>query len=192
MHQVIVQGVGYLALLFVILSFQKNNRVTLLLLMLTGVVLFTVHYSLLGAWTGALANLIEAGITFIAYKKETEQWAQRAFWLYLFIGLYVVTGVLVAHDWIDLLPVVAQTFGAIAVWQTSARTIRFLMLVPRPLWFSYNLVVGSQAGVVAELFILASVVAGILRFDVLPLITGRKKGNFKKIVRWLGRRTGET
>lgn len=191
MDQWLAQGVGYLALLFVILSFQNNNRVRLLLIMLTGVLLFVVHYALLGAWTGSLMNLVEAGMVFIAYKKETEAWAGRIFWLYLFIGLFVAGGILTAKSWIDFLPVLAQAFGAIAVWQTSARAIRFLMLVPRPLWFLYSVPVGSYAGMVTELFIFVSVVVGIMRFDILPLVTGRKKRNLQKVIRWFKRRTGE-
>lgn len=188
MDQYLVQGVGYAALLFVVLSFQKKQRSTLLLVMLAGLLLFMLHYSLLGAWTGALMNLIEAGVVFIAYKKDTAKWAQHPAWLYAFIGLYVIFGVVSFKGWVDILPVVAQAFGAIAVWQTNARAIRFLMLVPRPLWFTYNLVVGSQAGVVAEIFISASVLIGIIRFDILPLIPGFKKGGFKTFLAWFKRK----
>ena len=77
----------------------------------------------------------------------------------------------------DLLPIVAQVFGAIAVWQTNPRAIRFIMLVPRPLWFVYNFIVGSQAGMVAEVFILVSVIIGIIRFDIL----GKKEEHVPEI-----------
>ena len=184
MHQFVAQDMGYVALLFVILSFQKNKRTTLLLVMLAGLLFFMAHYALLGAWTGSLMNLIEAGMVFVAYKKETRAWAQRTFWLYCFIGLYIICGAFTYKSWVDVLPVIAQAVGAIAVWQTGARAIRFLMLVPRPLWFTYNFVVGSQAGVVAEICITASVIIGIARFDILPLIPGFKERSAKKFARW--------
>lgn len=176
MDQVIIQGIGLLALLFVILSFQRNKRTTLLFLMLTGLVLFVVHYASLGAWTGALMNLIEAGMVFIAYQKETSTWAKSPGWLFVFIILFIISGVATGKTWVDVCPVIAQIFGAIAVWQKSPRTIRVLMLVPRPLWFFYNFIVGSYAGMIAELFILASVVTGIVRFDIL----GRSVKKHKK------------
>jgi hypothetical protein len=167
MNPLLTQGIGYLALLFVIFSFQKKKRETLLLVMLTGLLLFVVHYCLLSAWAGALMNLIEAGVVFVSYKKETDSWAKHAFWLYIFICLYVCAGLITVKSLPDLLPIVAQIFGAIAVWQKNPRAIRFLMLIPRPLWFVYNLTVGSQAGMVAEVFIFISVMIGIVRFDVL-------------------------
>lgn len=112
-------------------------------------------------------NLIEAGIVFISYQKETQSWAKKKVWLYVFILLYVVSGIITAKSPVDVLPIIAQTFGALAVWQTNPRTIRFLMLIPRPLWFVYNFTVGSYAGMTGEILILASVLIGIVRFDIL-------------------------
>lgn len=112
-------------------------------------------------------NLIEAGVVFVAYKKETDSWAKQKFWPYVFILLYIIAGIITARSTVDFLPIIAQVFGAIAVWQTNPKTIRFIMLVPRPLWFIYNFMVGSYAGVTAEILILASVLIGILRFDIL-------------------------
>ncbi len=167
MNQIIIQGIGYLALLCVILSFQRNSRVKILLLMLVGVVLFVLHYALLGAWVGSLMNLIEAAVVFVAYKKEASKWPQAKYWLYIFIAMFITAGILTGKSWVDGLPVMAQIFGTIAVWQASPRLIRFIMLVPRPLWFIYNFTVGSYAGMTAEVFILISVLIGIIRFDVL-------------------------
>lgn len=144
--------------------------------MLAGLVLFVVHYCLLGAWTGALMNLIEAGVVYLAYKKEEKAWARLKFWPYFFIFLYIVAGVVTLKTSADFLPVVAQIFGAIAVWQSNPRAIRFIMLAPRPLWFIYNFIVGSYAGMTAEVFILASVLIGIIRFDILgKSLKGSKK-----------------
>ena len=167
MNEIVGQIVGYAALVVVIFSFQRNKRSALLLIMLGGLLLFATSYALLHAWTGSLANLIEAGVTFVAYKKEDKVWAKQPYWLYIFIGLYVLSGVITARSWADTLPIIAQTFGAIAVWQTSSRRIRYLMLIPRPLWFTYNLIVGAQAAMIAEVLIFTSVVVGIVRFDIL-------------------------
>lgn len=171
MNQLLVQGIGFLALFLVILSFQKKQRSTILLIMLSGLILFVIHFSLLNAWTGAMMNLIEAGMVFVAYKKEAEVWAQHKHWPYVFILLFVLVGLYTSQAAVDILPVIAQSFGALAVWQTKSRSIRSIMLIPRPLWFIYNFTVGSYAGMVAEVFILTSVVTGIMRFDVF----GREK-----------------
>ena len=141
--------------------------------MLTDLILFVAHYSLLHAWTGALMNLIEAGVVFVSYKKENKSWAKQKFWPYIFVLLYVVAGLIALKTLVDFLPVIAQIFGAIAIWQKNPKAIRFIMLIPRPLWFIYNFTVGSYAGMTAELFILLSVITGIVRFDILGRHTKR-------------------
>lgn len=167
MNQIIAQGVGYLALLFAILSFQKNQRVAILLFTLVSVSLFVVHYFLLNAWTGALMNLIEVGVVFVAYQKETKMWAQHKLWPYFFSFCFIGAGILTSTTYMGSLPVIAQIFGIVAVWQNNPKAIRFIMLVPRPLWFIYNFTVGSYAGMATEIFIFLSVAVGITRFDIL-------------------------
>ncbi len=174
MNQIIIQGIGFLALFFVVLSFQKNKRSTLLAIMLAGLVLFVIHFSLIHAWTGAFLNLIEAGMVYISFKRETEQWAKHKFWPYIFIALFIMTGFITSRTWIGILPVIAQTFGTIASYQKSPRAIRFIMLIPRPLWFIYNFSVGSYAGMATEVVILISVIIGIMRFDILGKPTKQK------------------
>jgi hypothetical protein len=104
---------------------------------------------------------------FVAYKKETAKWAQNRYWLYIFIGAFIVAGPLTGTTFIDGLPILAQIAGTLAVYQTRPRAIRFIMLIPRPLWFVYNFTIGSSAGMVAEILILTSVLIGIVRFDIL-------------------------
>ena len=58
MNQIIIQGVGYVALLFSILSFQKNKRSSILLYLIIANILFSLHFSLLHAWTGAAMSVL--------------------------------------------------------------------------------------------------------------------------------------
>lgn len=143
--------------------------------MLAGLVLFAVHYSLLHAWTGMTLNLIEALMVYVSYQGETKPWAKQKFWPYVFILLFIIAGLAISRTLIGILPIIAQSFGTIAAYQKNPRAIRFIMLVPRPLWFLYNLSVGSYAGMVTEIFILLSVVIGIIRFDILGKDTQPKE-----------------
>ena len=108
MNQIFIQDIGFLALFFVILSFQKKERLTLLWIMLIGLLLFVVHFSLLNAWTGALMNLIEAGIVFVSFKKDTVTWARWRFWPYIFIVAYILAGFVTIKTLTDILPIIAE------------------------------------------------------------------------------------
>ncbi len=166
MNQIVIQGVGGLALFFAVLSPQFKKRSLILLSLIVGLILWVVHYSLLNAWTGAVMNAIEAAVVFVSFQKDTKAWAQRKFWLYVFVIIYIGTGIATGINFVNFLPIVAQIIAAIAVWQNKPRHIRLISLLPQPLWFTYNLIVGSYAGMVAEVFIAVSIVTGIIRLDL--------------------------
>ena len=166
MNQSVIQGIGFLALLFVILSFQKNKRATILVYLIIAQILFTLHFSLLHAWIGASMNALAAIRTFIFYQKEKIDILKNPIWLYIFIFLTWSMTIVFWNNIFTIFPVLAMTFDIIATWNVNTKKIRLLMLLPRPLWLIYNLVVGSVAGIIAEIVILISLLIGIFRFDI--------------------------
>lgn len=112
-------------------------------------------------------NLIGSAMVFVSYKKDSAAWAKHKFWKYFFILLFLVVGFVTSKALVDYLPILAQVLGTIAIWQTNPKAIRFMMLIPRPLWFMYNLVAGSYPGMLTEVFVFLSIVVGIVRFDIL-------------------------
>ncbi|OGG20175.1 hypothetical protein A3D03_00500 [Candidatus Gottesmanbacteria bacterium RIFCSPHIGHO2_02_FULL_40_13] len=174
MTQLIAQIIGIVALLFVLLSFQKNSRYLILLFLIIVQILFTLHFGLLGAWTGAAMNGVAAFRTYIFNQRETKIWSNNPFWLYLFVVLFWVFGIVTWSGYYSILPILAMTIDSFAVWNKKTQYIRRLMLIPRPLWFIYNYTVVSYAGMITEIFVLFSILIGIIRFD---LVTTMKKQN---------------
>jgi hypothetical protein len=87
--------------------------------------------------------------------------------MYGFMGAFIVVGLITWTSYVSLFPIfagVADTFG---LWKKGTRSIRLLMLTPRPFWFLYDFLVGSYAGITTEILVLASVLIGIVRFDIL-------------------------
>ncbi len=166
MNQIIIQGIGYIALLSAILSFQKNKRSKMLLYLIIANILFTLHFSLLHAWTGVAMNVLGALRAILFYQKDTKVWAQHTVWMYVFMGAFILAGLVTWTNYSSLLPIIGGVTDTFALWKSSAKSIRFFMLIPRPCWFSYDFLVGSYAGMTTEVFVFASVLIGILRFDI--------------------------
>ena len=167
MNQIIIQGVGYVALLFSILSFQGNKRSSILFCLIIAYILYGLHFSLLHAWTGAAMSILGALRTILFYQKDTKVWAQHSIWMYSFMGAFLVVGLITWTSYVSLFPILAGIADTFGLWKKGTRAIRLLMLVPRPFWFLYDFLVGSYAGITAEIFVLASVLIGIVRFDIL-------------------------
>jgi hypothetical protein len=162
-NPVIIQGIGLVALLLNLSVFQTNTRKNMLLLGLSACLLWTTHFYLLGAMTGSAMNLLAAGRFCVYYRVKPSK--QNRWILWSFIGLTALATALTWKGMISLLPFIGTASGAIAFWQKKTKYIRRLALVSSPPWFTYNVIVGSYPGMVAEALLMSSNFIGQYRFD---------------------------
>jgi len=160
---IFAQLVGILALSFIILSYQQNDRRLILFYLMIAQLIWSVHFGLIGAWTAAVTNIIAAGRSY----SYTKDWTKHSLTPLLFIALFVLTAPLTWTGPASLLPILAQSVATFSYWMREPRRIRYLTLIPRPLWTTYHLLVGSYAGIIAELFMSTALITSILRFDIL-------------------------
>jgi hypothetical protein len=165
MAPILVQIIGFVGLSFFVLSFQQKNRNRILVLMLFGQAIFLLHFVLLAAWTAAGMNVIGMVRTLIFRFRDEQRWADWKFWPFVFVLLFILAGLMANESWIGILPVGAMSVETIGLWKRNLKTLRFINLFPHPFWFIYNLVKGSWAGVVCEIFVLSSIIIAIFRYD---------------------------
>lgn len=173
-NQVLVQLIGFIAFLFIVLSFQNNKRSLILLFLVIAQTSFVIHFGLLGAWTAVAMNAISAIRTYVFHQRDIKGWANNRIWFYLFLALFWIAGFIVWEGSYSLFPILAMTAETIGLWMEKTRHIRLLNLIPRPLWFTYNLIVGSYAGMITEIFVFCSILIGIFRFDVFKARRGAR------------------
>ncbi|MFH1243316.1 MAG: YgjV family protein [Pseudomonadota bacterium] len=165
-NQILAQVIGFIAFLFIVLSFQNNKRSLILLFLIIAQTSFVVHFALLGAWTAVAMNAVSASRTYVFNQRDVRNWANNRIWFYLFLALFWIAGIIVWEGYYSLFPILAMTAETIGLWMKETKQIRLLNLIPRPLWFFYNFIVGSYAGMVTEVFVFCSIVIGIFRFDL--------------------------
>jgi len=164
MENLFAQLIGFIALGFSIAIFQFNNRKSMLYLQLISAFLFGIHFAMLNAWTGALMNFINCFRCYVFANNE-KKWAKSNLWLYLFLSLFWISGILSWQSWYSILPIVGMTAGTIAFWMKNTTKIRFISLISPPSWFTHNFIVNSYSGMLGEIFIFISTITGIWRFD---------------------------
>ena len=173
-NNLVAQGVGMFALVFAVLSFQNNKRNLILLFLGTAQVIFILHFALLGVWTAAAMNIVGSTRTFFFIFKGRKKWMDGNFVMYVFICLFLIAGALSWQNWLSILPVAAMIVETIGLWQKNTRRIRFIVFIPHPVWLVYNFIHGSYPGVLTEVFIVTSLIIGIIRFDILPWVRERR------------------
>jgi hypothetical protein len=174
-NNLIAQGVGMVGLIFAIISFQNNKRNLILVFLGMAQMCFIVHFALLGVWTASAMNIVGSTRTFFFMLRGRKKWMDNDLVMYVFISLFLIAGILSWRNWLSLLPIMAMAIETIGVWQKDPRKIRFIVIIPRPMWITFNVIHRSYAGMLTEFFVIPSLITGIVRFDILPWVEKKKE-----------------
>ena len=140
----LAQVLGLVGSLISFTSVQTGSRKKILLLQLLCCVLWIVQYSLLGAWTGVLINLLGLARGTVCSFND-RPWASSRWWL-----------------------VLAMMLTTVALWSRNMRLTRLLFLLNSPPVFLYNLIAGSYTSAAIEVAAFCSFVLAVWRFDIRP------------------------
>lgn len=174
--QIVVQTIGFIALIFCIISYQSNNYRTLMSMRAVSEFIFCIHFFLLGAFSGSaiqfaggLRNLI-----FIHLEKEKKK---MIYAIIIFCILFTAVGIFTWDGPLSLFPITAKSVSTIAYAMSDNRKIRLIEFPTYILWLCYNIACRSIAGIINASFSLISLMIAILRLDIPYIIlSSRKKG----------------
>lgn len=159
----VVQLLGFIGLAFGALSFQPKHRKNILRFQLVSNTFWVMHFSLLGAPTGAALNAA-GGLRAYLFNRYGSR-KRRPLWLAVgIIGLMIVLAALTWQGWLSLLPMAGMIIATIGFWQREEQRIRLILLFASPLWLSYNILSGSYAGITAELLAMTSILVALWRY----------------------------
>jgi len=168
MLNTIAQIIGVFGLICSLLSFQMKKRKWIMAFQMTASLSFSTQLFLLGATTGGCVDMISFIRTLI-FSQNGKKWASSPLWLYVFIFLMIVTGILTWQNAWDLLPIAGSILSTVALWMKKEKNIRLISLTVGPCWLVYNLVKGAWSGALNEVLAMTSIVIGLIRND-----TGKK------------------
>lgn len=168
------QLVGLCGTVLMFLSYQSNKRRLILCWQILASLFFTVHFAMLGAYTGAAMNLLGGIRTVIFIFREDHKWAQSKLWIFIFSAVFLAAGILTWKNPLSLLPTFAMVLSNVALWFTNPSYIRMVIFPCSPCWFVYNVFAGSYTGCLTEIIVSSSLIIAIIRFDLMPFIKRRR------------------
>ncbi|MGI6211464.1 MAG: YgjV family protein [Anaerovoracaceae bacterium] len=165
MHMILIQLIGFLGLLFFLISYQVRTNHKLFAAQTGGNLTFMIQFILLHAYSGCL-NLalgVARNIMLMGYNKSRViRWKG---WPVLFTAAYAAVTWVTWRGWTSLLPFAAMTSCTIAYWTNNARLIRAANLFCAcPCWIIYDSWFHSIAGVLNESITMLSILISIWRF----------------------------
>lgn len=164
-HEIIVQGIGFLGVICFIMSFQIKSNKALFLAQMAGSGMFCIQFMLMGAYSGCLSLLVIVIRNW--FLSKADKWP-KVLWKGWAVLIIIICAVIMWVTWIgpvSILPFLAMAGGTIGYYTNNAQTIRFANLICcSPSWLIYDFIVGSIGGVLNESIVLASILISIYRY----------------------------
>ena len=165
MVETIGQIVGFVAMAIIVFSYQQKSHKNILALQMVSGMLFTVHFFLLGAYAGCVSNLIGALRSLIYANRGKNKFTDFSLWPVIFSIVFMVSGIMTWADIYSVFPIIAMIMSSVVLWIDSPKVNRAFSIPTSACWLVYNIPTGSIPGVATEIFVLSSIVIGMLRLD---------------------------
>ena len=165
--KLIPQIIGLLAVATFLLSYQQKKRKYIILLNVISRCLYILQYLLLGAFAGAVLDILGALASVVAGKKHTGFIKKHLLLTILLMdGLIIGAGITIAlinKSWLDLFSLVGVLLHTDAFWMNSEKIIRRISLAGSPFWFVYNLLSRAYGSALGDLLTMASILLAMYR-----------------------------
>ena len=163
------QAVGVCATVLAIISFQQKTQKRIVFFQLLNNIFWTAHFLLLGAWAGGILNAIGIFRGLVFVNRTDKKWAQSPIWYGVF-GLAFIGAAIFSWQQGDgalaLLPMAGMLFTTVSLALRSPFRVRVVSFFSSPCWLTYNVIKGSLPGAFTEVFMMCSIIVGILRIDL--------------------------
>jgi len=155
------QIIGFIALFFVFLGFKETNDRKLIIYLAIGSGIWWIHFSFLGLIAAAGINFFDIFKNLIGLR-----YAKNNYWVSFFVISYIVIGIysyLQTETLVSLLPTLASILWAIAVFWFRGIPLRLIMMSTLFIWFIYNFIGGSYAGMASDIALIWATLYGIYK-----------------------------
>lgn len=161
--ELVGQIIGIVAVFFSFLSYQMKSKRGILAVLSAAIVLFCIHYALLGATVGLVLNIVGLIRNFCYYHNDKKILSSKA----VPVILAAVMGVLGIFTWEgyhSVFFVVGLMLNTLAMGYLDPQNLRKSLLVTCTLIFIYNALTPSYGGMINEAVAMASAVVGLIRY----------------------------
>lgn len=165
--KIIPQIIGFAAVTLFLLSYQQKKRSNIILMNVISRILYILQYLLLGAYAGAVLDVLGA-VASVAASEKDEGFVKKHLKLFI-IGinaLIIAAGVTIAFmnkSWLDLFSLTGVLLHTGAFWLSSEKIIRRISLAGSPFWFVYNLLSQAYGSAVGDLLTMWSILFAMYR-----------------------------
>ena len=183
MTPIIPQIVGLLAVAAFLFSYQQKKRRNIILFNVISRLLYILQYVLLGAFSGAVLDVMGAISSIIAAKKDVPLIKKHTKVIVVVLDILIVAaGLLLYKDVFSLLPIAGVLLHTTAFWINDEKVIRRVSLLGSPFWFVYNFYSKAYFSSLGDALSMVSIVIAMIKFrDKKDKIQSKKEGEKENV-----------
>ena len=164
---IIANIIGICAVISFVLSYQIKNRRGIVAVNAVSRALYVLQYVLLGAFEGAVLDVVGIIASVLAQNKDRPAVKKRLKLVILGVNvLIIVCGILLYESPVSLLPMIGVLLHTGAFWFTNEKKIRAMSFLGSPFWFAYNLISTAYGSSIGDVLTMISIGAAIIRYDI--------------------------
>lgn len=146
-----IQLIGLLGFCILILSFYKKETITILTYQVTSNFIYTVHYFLLGALSGAFCSLIGIIRNIVLIKFNNKKIISIIFTI-----LYLIVTIIFYEGIYSLFPFIANSCYLISLTTKNKKLILIGAIISSIGWIIYSIFVNSYVSIITESILVIS------------------------------------
>ena len=158
--------VGYVGIFLSILIYIQGKRKNLVFFKLVSDVVWCVHYTLLGAYSGAAIGFIAIFREFVFLNKG-KKWADNKLWFIFFLVLSPTASIITGKNLYCFLPAIAAFLSVFCFYQSKAKKSRYFAIPISLCMLTYDILVSSTQGIINEIFTMSSIFIGFIVNDIV-------------------------
>ncbi len=166
--KLIPQIIGILAVVTFLLSYQLKKRKNIILTNVISRCLYILQYLLLGAFAGAVLDVLGAISSVVAGKKHTSFVNKHKATIIMSINICILfagsTLAFLNKSWLDLFSVAGVLLHTNAFWLNDEGRIRIVSLLGSPCWFVYNFTSRAYGSAVGDILTIISILIAMVKY----------------------------
>lgn len=169
--KLIANIVGIAAVVLCVLCYQCKTRRRIIFFNATSRVLYVLQYILLGAFEGALLDIVALLVSLLAQRKDCGWMKAHPRLTVAGANIFVVAmGMTLYKNLFSLLPIIGVLLETGAFWLNKESQIRFVSFFSAPFWLAYNLVFAAYGSAIGNILMMVSIGLAIARYDILKKV----------------------
>lgn len=168
MWEIIPQIIGLLAVATFLLSYQQKKRKSIIIWNIISRCLYILQYLLLGAFSGAVLDILGAAASVLAEKKHTSFIKKHIKTVVITTNTVIISaGLCIAvlnRSFLDIFPIIGVLLHTGAFWISNEKIIRRISLMGSPFWFIYNFLSRAYGSAVGDILTMMSIIVAMVKY----------------------------